>query len=290
MGVNAPRDAATTASRTYRVRQLRRLAVLVTLPGLLVGGASIAAAYGVGLFHRGHGGCEPVTVPAPVRDSFDVTVLNAAETAGEAKAVAKEFTRRGFRVDAYSNAPEGVYIKRSAMVYHGPEGLDQALLVAKQIPDALAYDDGRAGESVQVVLGYGFRSLIAAPPPPPPEPDEIKINVYNTTWRAGLAGEAARELRARAFHTGTIGNDPNRAFLPDDVAVIRFGPDGVEQATVLRTHLPGARMQQDERTGTEIDIVLGNGFDHLLPLSEVVIPPKPPPTPPETVARPCATE
>lgn len=289
MGANPPSESA-RASRTFRARQLRRLAILVTLPGVLVGGASIAAAYGVGLFHRNHPACEPVTVTAPPRDSFDVTVLNAAETAGEAKAVAKELGKRGFRIDAYSNAPEGVYIKRSAMIYHGPKGLDQALLVVNQIPGSRAYNDGRAGASVQVVLGYGFKGLITVPPPPPPEPSAITVNVYNTTWREGLATQAAAELRGRSFRTGAVGNDPIKSFLPDDVAVIRFGPEGIDQADVLRTHLPGARMQQDERASTEVDLVLGNGYDHLLPLSRVVVPPKPPPSPPETVARPCETD
>lgn len=276
------------ASRSFRVRQWRRAAVLVTLPGLVLGTGSIAAAFGVGLFdHSGKPACQPVRVLAPARSSFALTVLNSAETPGEAAKVARDLTKRGFDVVSYSNSPEGVYIKRSAMVYHGPEGSDQALLVAAQIPGSRVYDDGRAGESVEVVLGYGFTGLVAVPPAPPPLPSEITVNVYNTTWREGLASQAATQVRSRGFVVGQIGNDPIRSFLPDDVAVIRFGPDGTDAAKVLQSHLPGARMQQDERATKDVDLVLGNGFDSLLPLDRVPAQPARPPVQPEMVARPC---
>ncbi len=277
------------ASRSFRVRQWRRVAVLVTLPGLVLGTGSIAAAFGVGLFdHSDKPACQPVRVLAPARDSFKLTILNAAETAGEAAQAARELTKRGFAIAAFSNAPEGVYIKRAAMVYHGPEGLDQALLVAAQIPGSLVYDDGRAGTSVEAVLGYGYRGLVEVPPPPPPLTSEIRVNVYNTTWREGLASQAADALHRRGFVVGDVGNDPIRSFLPDDVAVIRFGPDGLDAAKVLQTHLPGARMQQDERTTKDVDLVLGNGYSTLLRLSQVPKQPTRPPAQPEMVARPCA--
>ena len=45
----------------------------------------------------------------------------------------------------------------------------------------------------------------------------------------------------------SLGNDPLRSFLPDDIAVIRFGPDGADAAATVQQNLPGARMQQDAR-------------------------------------------
>ncbi|MCI1263257.1 MAG: LytR C-terminal domain-containing protein, partial [Tetrasphaera jenkinsii] len=150
-----------SASRTFRARQWRRAAILVTLPGLVLGTGSIAAAFGVGLFdHSDKPACTPEHVPAPARSSFQLAVANAGETSGEATSVGRELTKRGFAVANVGNAPEGVYIKRAAMVYHGPEGLDQALLVASQIPGSRVYNDGRAGTSVEAVLGYGFKGLV----------------------------------------------------------------------------------------------------------------------------------
>lgn len=266
----------------------RQFVLFVTLPGLLLGSAGVAGAFGVGLFGtKVPAGCTPELVFAPPRDSFVVSIQNSNETAGEGSTVAKSLARRGFAIGSVSNSPEGVYIKRAALVYHGPEGLDEALLLVKQIPGARAWNDGRAGRGVEVVLGYGFKGLIEVPPPPPPKPSQIKVNVFNTTWRAGLATLAAADLEARRFQVDQVGNDPTKSFLPDDVAVIRFGADGMDQAKVLRQHLPGARLQQDERGGTEVDLVLGNGYDHLLELPYVPVAKKLPPTPPEQIARPC---
>ena len=277
-----------SASRTFRVRQWRRAAILVTLPGLVLGTGSIAAAFGVGLFdHSDKPVCTPERVPAPARSSFQLAVANAGETSGEATSVGRELTKRGFTVANVGNAPEGVYIKRAAMVYHGPEGLDQALLVASQIPGSRVYNDGRAGTSVEAVLGYGFKGLVKIPPAPPPLTSEITVNVYNTTWREGLASTSAEDLRARGFAIGTTGNDPVKAFLPNDIAVIRFGSEGLDAAKVLQGHVPGARMQQDDRTSKDVDLVLGTGYAALAPLSKVPVPPERPPLMPEMVARPC---
>lgn len=267
----------------------RQFVLFVTLPGLFLGSAGVATAFGVGLFGtKASAGCTPELVFAPPRNSFVVSVQNSNETAGEGSTVARALAKRGFALGTVSNAPEGVYIKRAALVYHGPEGLDEALLVVKQIPGARSWNDGRPGRGVEVVLGYGFKGLIEVPPPPPPKPSQIKVNVYNTTWRAGLAALAAADLEARTFQIDQVGNDPTGSFLPDDVAVIRFGADGLDQAKVLQQHLPGARLQQDERGGSELDLVLGNGYHHLLELAYVPVPKKLPPTPPEQIARPCS--
>ncbi|GAA1777876.1 LytR C-terminal domain-containing protein [Nostocoides vanveenii] len=281
----APDDAR----RAIRWRQRRRFVLLITLPGLIVGGASVAGAYGAGLLTRKPAiACVSAVVPAPARDSFDILVTNSNETAGQGGKVAKALTKRGFVVKDVSNAPDGVYIKRAAMIYHGPKGLDQALLVAAQIPGARTWNDGRGGSTVEVVIGYGFTGLKPVPPPPAPLPSEITVNVYNTTWRAGLAATVADDLASRGFHLGTVGNDPLRSFLPDDIAVIRFGPDGADAAATVQQNLPGARMQQDAREGSGVDLVIGNGFTSLLEKSQVPRPPKRVAPPAETVARPCA--
>lgn len=267
---------------------LRQFVLFITLPGILLGSAGVAAAIGVGLFSGpSTPSCVPELVTAPPRDSFVVSVQNSNETAGQGNTVARDLAKRGFTIGAVSNASESIYVKRSALVYHGPDGLDEALLVAKQIPDARAWDDGRAGPGVEVVLGYGFTGLIEAPPPPPPLPEEITVDVYNTTWRAELASASAADLAARKFQVGEVGNDPSGAFLPDDVAVIRFGPDGLEQAKVLQQHLPGARLQQDERAGSALVLLLGNGYTALLDVADLPPAPKVVKVPPEMVARPC---
>ena len=71
----------------------------MTLPGLVLGTGSIAAAFGVGLFdHSDKPACRPERVPAPARSSFQLAVANAGETSGEATSVGRELTKRGFAV------------------------------------------------------------------------------------------------------------------------------------------------------------------------------------------------
>ncbi|GAB4076055.1 hypothetical protein GCM10028781_08180 [Nostocoides australiense] len=276
------------ARRSYRGRQRRRLALLVTLPSLILGTVSVGGAYSAGLLTRKPAAvCKPTVVEAPARDSFKIEVQNSNETPGEGAKVAKDLTKRGFTVTQVTNAPDGVYIKRSALVYHGKQGLDQALLVAAQIPGARAWNDGRAGTGVELVIGYGFNGLSYVPPAPPPLPGEITVNVYNTTYREGLASEVGDALRDRSFELGSVGNDPLMSFLPDDVAVIRHGPEGADAADVLLQHIPGARLVTDTREDTSLDLVLGNDYAALTPEAEI---PKPAPRPepkPDTIERPC---
>lgn len=280
---------ALTDDQKWRRHQLRQIGVLVTLPGVLIGTGSIAAAWGSGLMSATSAPtCQPVVVTAPPSSSFDVTVLNTSGVSGAATKTASDLRRRGFRVVEASTAPADLYVRGPAKIYHGADGLDQALLAAQQVKGAELYNDGRRGTGIAFVLGAEYTGLIPLPAAEPPRPEQIKVNVYNTTWREGLAGSAAKALAARGYKIASTGNDPTRAFLPDDTAVIRFGPDGEPAAKVLKYQVTGVRLEKDDtREGAGVDLVLGNHFEDLAPLSTI------PPTPPKkpavkvTVTRPC---
>lgn len=280
---------ALTDDEQWRRHQWRQIGVLVTLPGVLIGTGSIAAAWGSGLMSGSRApSCEPVVVRAPDRASFDITVLNASGISGAATSVAKDLRKRGFDVVEASNAPPDLYVRSPAKIYHGAQGLDQALLAAQQIGGAELYNDGRAGTNIAFVLGAEFTKLVPPPPVDPPRPEEIAVNVYNTTWRDGLAGRVGEDLARRGFAIAKTGNDPEHAFLPGDVAVLRYGPDGEAAAKVLQYQVRDARLTKvPEREGSAVDIVLGNRYTALAPESEV--PPAPPKKPAvtPTVTRPC---
>ncbi len=284
-----PATASQGPSAAYRRRQMRRIAVFVTLPGLLLGSASIAAAYGTGLLRHSAEAptCTPTVVTAPDRDSFTLNVVNSNETAGQGADVARQLEQRGFAIGVVTNAPEDVYIKKSAIVYYGKGGLDNALLVAKQVPGSTLWEDGRDSANVDLFIGYGYTSLVTAPPPTPPKPSEITVNVYNTTYRDGLATTVGATLRSRGFRLGEVGNDPAKAFLPKSVAVLRYGPDGELAAERLQEQLPDVKMARDDRPGAELDLVLGNGFTRLVRTKELPAPAPTLPLPAETVERPC---
>lgn len=278
-----------SAVEHYRRQRRRRLLLFVTLPGLMLGTATVATAYGTGLIGTEATVCEPISEPAPERDSFEIQLLNSNDTNGLGSEVARELTLRDFDVASVGNADSSVYVKGSATIYYGEEGRDNALLLQKQIPGAKIWNDARPGDSVQLVLGYGYDKLVKEPEPPLPAPSEITLNVYNTTWKEGLASEVADDLRDRGFKIKATGNDPQMSFLEKEVAIIRFGPEGQRSAKRLAQQIEGAQLQKDDRTSRKVDLVLGNKFERLKPESRVPQV-KPYVRPAETIQKPCVPE
>lgn len=100
------------------------------------------------------------------------------------------------------------------------------------------------------------------------EPKDVKINVYNGTDEAGLAGSVADDFRNRKFQVKKEGNAPKAV---DDVVVLRFGPKGVGSAHLLRAYfLDNADPQFDiKRKDDTVDVILGNSFQQLATTTEV---------------------
>jgi hypothetical protein len=159
------KDENLTPRQLWRKHRMRQVMLFVTIPGVLLGTASITAAYSAGWMSppTPKPTCNPVVVPAPARASFTVNDMNATGRDGVAAQVAAGLGKRKFTVGGISNAPESWYVTQSAVVHHGPDGLDQALLTASQIPGAKLFGDSRKGTSVDVVVGLGFEELGPAP-------------------------------------------------------------------------------------------------------------------------------
>ncbi len=281
---------ALSPEQRYRKHQWHKVAAFITLPGIVLGTASIAAAYGTGAFRHGATTCEPQVVDAPARHSFGVTVLNATGEPGLATTVGKELDRRTFKVVEMTTAPADLYVKASGMIYYGAAGLHQALLLQKQVPGSVLFNDGRTGTGVALVIGSGYTKLAYAPPAQMPRPSQIKVDVYNTTWHEGLATKVQDELAARGFRKGKVGNDPLKAYLPKVTAVIRYGADGALAAQRLAQHVPGAALVKDGRSGTTVDLVLGSKYSALTPVDEVPPLPVEKKAAPETIAIPCTSD
>ena len=154
-----------TPAQLWRTHRLRQVMLFVTVPGVLLGTASMTAAYSAGWMTPAtpEPACRPVVAPAPARGSFTVNVLNATGRNGVAAQVAAGLARRAFSIGGISNAPEAWYVTQPAVVRHGPQGLDQALLTASQIPGAKLFADSRKGTSVDVVIGLGYEALGPVP-------------------------------------------------------------------------------------------------------------------------------
>jgi hypothetical protein len=97
-----------------------------------------------------------------------------------------------------------------------------------------------------------------------PAPKDVRLNVFNSTSKAGLASDTAKELSARGFKVVRIANDPLGKKI-DGVAQIRYGPKGELSAQLLLLYVPGAEMVNDYRTGRRIDLSTGKTFSGLSP-------------------------
>ena len=143
---------------------------------------------------------------------------------------------------------------------------------------AAAGDAASAGPSGRASGGPSAGSSGAAPKAAPtavasfaslagvaaPKTSAIKVNVYNATDRAGLAGQTAALLKKRGFTIGTIGNAP--AALQNKVpgtAEVTGNKAAAARMTVLGSEVPGSSPVTDLRKDASVDLVLGNGFTAL---------------------------
>jgi hypothetical protein len=97
-----------------------------------------------------------------------------------------------------------------------------------------------------------------------PPPNQVRVNVYNSTPKTGLAKKTARELSAKGFKISKVANDPQGKKITG-VAQIRYGPKGELSAQLLLLYVPGADMVNDYRAGKKIDLSTGTTFSGLSP-------------------------
>jgi len=132
-------------------------------------------------------------------------------------------------------------------------------LVAAAVVVALAIMNG------QIKLPTAERSAAAAPLCPEATydytpPAKIKLNVYNSTSRPGLARTVADEFVARKFVVGAVGNTESGY---RGVALVVSGAAGQSAAFSVQRNLPGSDYVQDGRNDASVDVILTGDFKAL---------------------------
>lgn len=112
-------------------------------------------------------------------------------------------------------------------------------------------------------------TVLIAPAEVLPQASNVTVNVYNSTKRAGLAGDTAKLLGVRGFKIGKVENDPLGVPIAG-AGEIRFGPKGEAAAQLVAFHFPDAELINDGRKGKKVDVSLGKGFVELANDAEVV--------------------
>lgn len=190
--------------------------------------------------------------PAPSRSvpwtAIYANVYNASDRSGEAATVAKRLTWRGLHTLDVSNDPlsESRPTPKYAEIRYGKAGRTIALNVAAQIPHANLYEDTRSDPTIDVVIGNKFSLKPEAPRPI----SQVNVEVYNTTFFGGLASTVSKELTKGGFHAEAKAND--RAYYPDDTAVIVYDEEGLPDAQRLQMSIKGARLLIDTKANVDV--------------------------------------
>lgn len=133
---------------------------------------------------------------------------------------------------------------------------------------------------IDVPINSGPPAATPAPvvPPCPPEGatpvpySEISVNVLNGTETQGLAASTAASLRSNGIQTGREQNGQPYG----GVARLTAGPLGIASAYTLAPLFSASQIELDAREDATVDILLGNGFEDLVPVETAALDPKEP--------------
>ena len=102
----------------------------------------------------------------------------------------------------------------------------------------------------------------------PDDPAEVTVKILNGTNTPGLADSVTNEFKNRRF---TVQKPAESKTKYKGVAEIRFGPDAVGRAQLLRAYfLAQSKMEYNaKRKGAAIDIVIASQFRQLATTTEV---------------------
>jgi hypothetical protein len=107
-----------------------------------------------------------------------------------------------------------------------------------------------------------------------PRQEDVKVTIYNATSRTGAASDVANDFLSRRIKEAkvvTAAPNPPVAKPGDEVAVIRYGPQAVGAAWLVRAYfLNQADTQFDKaRQDDKVEIILGGKFRQLPTTTEV---------------------
>lgn len=168
-----PANRPTTGLERARRRRERRTLIVIVGALILVGVAvTYAAAYVTGLAPGSTPPPPPATcvrtTPPPAPQSlFTLNVYNASKDQGVAKRTAAALRSRDFSVGTVSNDPYGERITGVGELRFGADGAAYAKqYVLPLFPGATLEQDGRTGNSVDVVLGGQAPAVSEGTPTP----------------------------------------------------------------------------------------------------------------------------
>jgi hypothetical protein len=188
----------------------------------------------------------------------------AALAADTASRTGREIGGKKFRVGAGDEyVPFRSRTKRRRrMIAAGTVGLVLVAAGAYGVVSLIGSPSQSATASSCAAKGDAAAAVVRSVSVQLPAAGQIKLNVYNSTDRHGLAASAANVLRQRGFAIGKVTNDPLKADLAV-AAQIRGGSASAAAMRVVAAEVQGSQLRPDARTDGTVDLVLGTGFTAL---------------------------
>ena len=180
-----------------------------------------------------------------------------------------------------SNAPDSWYVTESAVIHHGKRGSTRPCWSPHRFPARSCSRTLARARPSTWWSASAYTDLTPIPARFKPYPSEVHVNVYNTTYKTGLAKTVADQLKARGFVIKDVSNDPLRT-LQMGTAIIRYGDEGDLAAALLQEHVPRAQLVKDARAGTGRGPRPGNAYTALTdPANVPPLAPRPKPVAPD---------
>jgi hypothetical protein len=216
---------------------------------------------------------DPLTLNRFLNRAADALTVDAQTTLGDLRVLAGSLG--DLSGDAVQRAALPV-----AQVGHVPVGTDQAYVLLDGDGTRVLFDAVIAGTQVpeQFTIGPVEAAAPAGEPTPEPTPPveaapvadaltvppaSVAVDVLNGTGTSGLAATVAGLMRAQGFVVGDVGNEPGTV----NETVVRHGPNALEQARTVAAAVPGAVLQPSDSIGDSVQLVVGPGYDTVVPVT-----------------------
>jgi LCP family protein required for cell wall assembly len=217
---------------------------------------------------------DPVTLTRFLSRAADALTVDEATTLGDLRVLA------GSLGDLSGDA-----VQRSALpveqVGYVPAGSDQAYVVLDggatrtlfdavigetQVPEDLRTGEAPAPTDAAAPAAPAPEAPAAAPEPAPGgltvPPGQITVDVLNGTGTTGLAATVADLLRAQGYGVAAVGNEPGTV----NETVVRHGPGVLEAARTVAAAVPGSVLQASDSIGDTVQLVIGPGYETVVPV------------------------
>jgi len=215
-----------------------------------------------------------------------LTLNRFLNRAAEALTVDEQTTLGDLRTLAGSLGDlSGDAVQRAALpvqqVGYVPAGTDQAYVLLDGTGTRALFDAVIEGTQVPEDFLMGpveaeapAEDVPAADVPPPVEaapatdaltvpPAAVAVDVLNGTGTTGLGATVAELMTAQGFVVGTVGNEPGTV----NQSVVRYGPNVLEQARTVAASVPGAVLEPSESIGDTVQLVIGPGYETVVPVA-----------------------